>query len=107
MLSYTFCPVATGERKSKRRWWPTPNRPLPPHRRPAPGTTVGVPNTAAAGGTVFGEWIDSVAADGTMVFMADASNASQSGVYGADVSGDVWPVVAIGDASLCYYSESD
>ena len=44
------------------------------------------------------EGTPSVAADGTVVFMADASNASQSGVYGADVSGGVWPVVAMGDS---------
>ena len=53
------------------------------------------------GGSIVNfEGTPSVAADGTVVFMADASNASQSGVYGADVavSGDVWPVVAMGDA---------
>ena len=43
------------------------------------------------------EGTPSVAADGTVVFMADASNASRSGVYGADFRGNVWPVVAMGD----------
>ena len=45
------------------------------------------------------EGTPSVAADGTVVFMADASNASRSGVYGASiVSGDVWQVVTMGDS---------